>query len=89
MPRFHFNIYDGTSELDPEGTELPDYAEARVEAMRLAGEILKSTAHRLALGEDWHLEVTDERGLVLFRLAFQVVEAPAIAKPPPSGRTTR
>lgn len=79
MPRFHFHAYDGVNLPDRGGTELPDYAEARVEAMRLAGDILKNTAHRLALGEDWHMEVTDDRGLVLFRLAFQVVEAPAVS----------
>jgi hypothetical protein len=78
VPRFHFNVCDGVNLPDREGTELSDYAEARVEAMRLAGEILKNTAHRLALGEDWHMEVTNERGLVLFRLTFQVVEAPAV-----------
>lgn len=79
MPRFHFNIRDGVNQPDREGTVLPDYAEARIEAMRLAGEILKNTAHRLALGEDWHMEVIDERGLVLFRLSFQVIEAPALS----------
>jgi hypothetical protein len=79
VPRFHFNVYDGVNLPDRQGTELSDYAEARIEAMRLAGEILKNTAHRLALGEDWHMEVTDERALVLFRLTFQVIEASAVS----------
>jgi hypothetical protein len=48
--------------------------------MRLASEILKNTAHRLALGEGWHMEVTDEQGSVLFRVTFQVVESPALSR---------
>lgn len=79
MPRFHFNVYDGVNEIDREGTELGDCDEARIEAMRLSGEILKNTAHRLALGEDWRMEVTDERGLILFRLDFTVMEAPVLS----------
>ena len=77
VPRFHFNVYDGVNEIDREGTELPDRGEARIEAMRLSGEILKNTAHRLALGEDWRMEVTDEKGLILFRLDFTVMESAA------------
>lgn len=76
MPRFHFNIYDGVSETDQEGTELPDWWTARVEAIAFAGVIFKDEARRLALGEDWHMEVTDEAGLVLFRLDFSVMEVP-------------
>ena len=78
MPRFHFNIYDGINEIDRVGLELPDYNDARIEAMRLSGEILKHTAHRLVLGEDWRMELTDERGLILFRLDFSVLEAPVL-----------
>lgn len=77
MPRFHFNIYDGVSLPDPHGTELPDWHSARIEAIRLSGEIVREDAKRLALGQDWHMEVTDNAGLVLFRLDFSIMEAPA------------
>ena len=78
MPRFHFNVYDGVSEPDPEGTELPDWQTARLEAIRLACEILKDDAHRIGLGEDWRIEVTDSTGLILLQMTFQVIEAPVI-----------
>jgi hypothetical protein len=77
VPRFHFNIYDGVSMLDREGMELTDWHEARLEAIRRAGEILKQDADRIALGEDWHMEVTDDTGLVLFRLDFTVMDTAA------------
>ena len=68
MPRFHFNVYDGVSALDPTGTELTDWPTARLEAVRLAGALMADDAQQIAVGEDWRLEVTDEAGLVLFRL---------------------
>jgi len=79
VPRYYFNIYDGVSVLDDTGTELSDWREARVEAVRLAGEIFRDNAQTIALGEDWHIEVTDERQLVLFRFDFISHEAPVLA----------
>ncbi|MBE7244933.1 MAG: hypothetical protein INR63_08285, partial [Actinomycetospora chiangmaiensis] len=78
MPRFYFHVHDGHSELDPDGTELPDWQSARLEAIRLAGDILKQDAHRIALGEDWRIEVTDQTGLILFQMTFLVVESPVM-----------
>ena len=77
MPRFHFNVYDGVAAIDAEGTELADWGDARLEAIRLSGEILKDNAKRIALGEDWRMEVTDATGLVLFRLDFIVMASAA------------
>ncbi|MGH1572779.1 DUF6894 family protein [Methylobacterium sp. P31] len=78
MPRFYFNIHDGESGLDTEGTELPDWQTARLEAIRLVGQILREDAQSVALGEDWHVEVTDHTGLILFQMTFQVIEAPVL-----------
>ena len=41
MPRFHFNIMDGVSEIDREGTELPNVDAAWREARHLASGIIK------------------------------------------------
>jgi hypothetical protein len=78
MPRFHLNVHDGKSIIDEEGTELPDWQTARIEAIHLAGNILRDAAQSIALGEDWCIEVTDHTGLILFQMTFQVVEAPVI-----------
>ena len=79
MPRFFFNVYDGASSLDDTGTELWDWKEARIEAIRLSGAIFTDEAPRIALGEDWHIEVTDEHGLILFRFDFVSHEAPVLS----------
>ena len=48
-----------------------------MEAIRLAGAIVRDDARRIAVGEDWRMEVTDERGLILFRLDFTVLQTSA------------
>ncbi len=78
MPRFHFHIFDGRDRRDNDGTELSGFQEARLEAIRCAGEILKDDAHRIALGEDWYMDVTDEVGLILLRLDFSAQVSSAI-----------
>ena len=37
MPRYFFNIHDGNDLIDRDGTELRDEAQARAEAVHLAG----------------------------------------------------
>lgn len=78
MPRFFFHVHDGVSEMDKVGTEFSDWREARLEAIRLAGEIMQEDAKRIALGHDWRIEVTDDTGLTLFQIAFMIIEAPIL-----------
>ena len=77
MPRYHFNVQDGVSLPDQDGTELSDLQAARQEAIHLAGRIIADEAHTLALGEDWRLEVTDGSGILLFHLDFSVTASSA------------
>jgi hypothetical protein len=88
MPRFYFHIFDGRDLRDDEGIELSHFQEARVEAIRYAGEILKDDAHRIALGEDWSMDVTDDTGLILFRFHLSTVTASAILPSSEAKRTS-
>ena len=78
MPRYHFNVYDGRNDVDVDGHELPDIQAARAEALQLAGEIIRDDAQRAGLGREWRIEVTDDTGLLLFRMDFVVAESPAV-----------
>lgn len=51
---------------------------ARFEAIRYAAAILKDEASRHKDGTDWHMEVTDERGLLLFRIDFCLTASAAV-----------
>jgi hypothetical protein len=79
VPRYFFHVFDGQTLPDREGTELPDYNHARREAISYAGKLLDDDASRIGLGEDWHMEVVDEAGLILFRLDFFVTTSPVLA----------
>ena len=78
MPRFHFNVYDGVSEIDREGTQLPSVLDARAEGLRLAGALLIEEAAKAAIKKDWRLEVTDGRGMILFRIDILLSVSPAV-----------
>ncbi|MEA1831258.1 hypothetical protein U8607_04095 [Methylobacterium durans] len=79
MPRYFFHVRDGVSLPDHEGTELADWHEAQQHAIGYAGRVIADNAKRLRLGEDWMMEVTDETGLILFRLDFHVASSAAVA----------
>ena len=74
MPRYHFNVYDGIALPDHEGTELPNLDAARREALKVAEGLITSPARREDLGEEWRLEITNEAGVLLFRMDFIVTE---------------
>ena len=78
MPSYHFNVFDGYSSSDTEGTELPDWPTARHEAVRLAGLILAEEGGKLLTCQEWRLEVTDATGLILLRLDVSMAESSAI-----------
>lgn len=77
MPRYHFNVHDGSSALDHHGTDLSDVDAARRQAAQLMGRMLCDDPDAFWNGEEWHLDVTDERGLILFRLLFMATDAAA------------
>lgn len=74
MPRYFFNVIDGTSLRDGEGTELADIYTAQEQAICTSGEILRDMGARFWDGAAWELEVTDERGKVLFVLRLSAEE---------------
>ena len=86
MPRFYFDISRGAGlddAPDQEGHELEGLNAARVEAVRLSGEILAQYPDRFWSVGEWSCTVCDEDRLVLFVLHFYAQEAAATLKPKP------
>ena len=77
MPRYHYNVFDGHSTVEPHALDLPDVDSACREGIRRAGAALVLDAHKLQPGGEWRLEVTDDRALVLFRMDFAISVSPA------------
>lgn len=82
MPRFHFNVYDGITARDHDGTELSDHEAARAMALTVAGELMKDEGRRTSLGNEWRLGVTDATSLVLYRIDFSIAESSAVPRSP-------
>ena len=70
MPRYFFHVIDGREIIDNEGSELAGLREARVEAIHLAGSILRDEGDKFWKGEEWHMNVTDASGLSVLKLRF-------------------
>ena len=58
--------------------ELKDLDEARVEAARRVGVLLTDHAHKIWADEEWRMDVTDERGLILFIISVNAMQSAAI-----------
>ena len=88
MPRYFFHVRDGRDMPDLEGTELANIDEARVEAVRFAGSLLNEHGTQFWQGQNWHMKVTDETGLMFFQLDFTATESPSVRHLPFKPRTT-
>jgi hypothetical protein len=70
MPRYYFNVIDGRSIIDDEGTELADPNAAKMEAIHLIGGILRDLAS-VPERRDWRIEVASE-GSTIFSIALRM-----------------
>lgn len=77
MARFHFQVRTKSHVAHTEVADLPGMEEARTEAARRVGMLLTEHAKRIWVDEDWQMDVTDDRGLILFTIHIAALTAPA------------
>jgi hypothetical protein len=70
MARYFFNIQDGADIPDTVGTELPDLANVRKEAVEATIEIARGRLLANADTEAWIVNVTDEAGFTVLVLTL-------------------
>ena len=70
MPRYFFHVIDGREIIDSVGTVLPSLGQARAEAIRTAGAILRDEGDEFWNGTEWHMNVTDAGGQPVLTLRF-------------------
>jgi hypothetical protein len=78
MPLFYFQVRDGAEVRDQDGTELASVSRARIEAVRLAGNLIAEQGQEFWDERAWSMEVEDESGGVLFRLDFTASDGPRL-----------
>jgi hypothetical protein len=86
MPRYFFQVIDGREIIDKVGTVLPGLSEARAQAIRTAGSILRDEGDEFWSGTEWHMNVTDVGGQLVLKLCFSA-DAQGIA--PEEGQEIR
>ena len=80
--RYHFQVRTETHVMLTQAADLKDKEEARLEAAKHIGNLLHEHAGKLWVDEDWHMDVTDDRGLILFVITVSAMQSAAVAKPP-------
>jgi uncharacterized protein DUF6894 len=66
MPRYFFNVFHETSNIDTVGEELPDDETAWREATVITGELVRELSGRFRPGQQWRMEVMDEAKELLY-----------------------
>ncbi len=70
MPRYFFQVIDGREIIDKVGTVFPGLSEARAQAIRTAGSILRDEGDEFWNGTEWQMNVTDAAGQSVLKLRF-------------------
>jgi hypothetical protein len=75
MAHFYFHTEDGRAIADDEGLDLATLADARIEAVRVLGDILRENPQELLDTGALRLTVTDGSGLIYFALDLSATDA--------------
>jgi hypothetical protein len=86
MPRYFFHAEDGRVFHDDEGTELPNDAAARIEAVKIAGQLIEEDPALILDTCSMRLTVSNEDTLTVFLIDASAVKPPALGT---SGGQTR
>ena len=70
MPRFYFDIADGTIIIDESGITLDSITEVRAHAIQTAGLMLRDAGQDRWDGDEWRMSVRDAAHQVVLRLRF-------------------
>jgi hypothetical protein len=77
MSLYHFHLSDVSDFSDLNGTEFSGVAEAKQEALRYAGAVIKEADDRI-WNSDWSMRVTDGEGATLFTLRVIACDGAAV-----------
>jgi hypothetical protein len=80
MARYFFNLTGDPYKRDEEGTQLDDNTAAKRHGVVCVAQLMRDDPTALVNGNELDLEITDERGLVLFVINVCATNAPAGAR---------
>jgi hypothetical protein len=74
--KYHFNMIDATVDHDETGQEFATGGDARNEAIRFAGEVIRDRPDIVRTDKDFRVEVINEEGFPLFTIIIVAVDHP-------------
>ena len=77
MAKYHIELRTGGQVWETLQIEGEDHTAVRIELAQFVGELLKDHADKIWEDEDWRVDVTDERGMILYILHVSVTDSPA------------
>ena len=75
MPRYFFDVIDGESQSDTVGTECTSPEEARAQAIRTAGEMLRDALPHFRESSEWQMRVREGEQQPFLTLRFSTEPA--------------
>jgi hypothetical protein len=73
-----FNLAGAVYDPDTDGMEMASFEDARNQAVRYAGEIIRDNPDVVWRGEEVRVEVTDANQLIMFTVIILGVDAPSM-----------
>ena len=80
MAKYHIALRTESTVSETVGVERDNLTDLRIELARFVGDLLKDHASEIWADEDWRVDVTDERGLILYIMQVSAMQTPATAK---------
>lgn len=78
MQRYFFNLADEVYPVDLQGIELSSLADARIEAVRFAGEVFCNRPELASVNGEFRVEVTDPNRAMLFTMVTTATGASSL-----------
>jgi hypothetical protein len=84
LPIYRINLRTESHIAETLTVEHEDETELRVEVARFVGQTLNDHALQIWVDQDWRVDVSDDKGLILFILQVTAFNAAATTGPKPS-----
>lgn len=77
MPRYHIQVRTESHVQSALEVDRDDLTKLRIELARFVGELLNDHAEQIWVDEDWRVDVTDDRGLILYVMEIRASDSAA------------
>lgn len=77
MPRFNLNVRTESHIAATMIVEKDDLHSLRLEMAQFVGNLLKNHAELIWSDEDWQIDVSDDRGLIIYAMHVSAFKTPA------------